>query len=87
MNNNIKLDFEKSRKRVYAAHDALLVKLFGYVPEVPGELTVDRPAYVKAMHEVQEEYGLVDGDSDMVLFVLEQLSRSPRFAKEEVDNE
>jgi len=76
-------EFEKARKRVYEAHDSLLIKLFGYIPGEPGNYTVSRSAYTKAMHEVQKETGLVEGDPDMILFVLEQLSRSPRFLDEE----
>lgn len=79
-------EFEASRKRVYEAHDTLLKKLFGYVPGDPENYTVTRSAYKEAMHEVQDEYQLVEGDPDMVLFVLEQLSRSPRFIDEEAEN-
>lgn len=79
---NDAVDFNKSRKRVYEAQDALLTKLFGYVPDEPGCHFVTREAYTKAKIEVQKEFGLVEGDSDLVLFVLEQLSRSPRFLDE-----
>jgi hypothetical protein len=79
--------FEASRKRVYDALDKILVKLFGYVPDNPGELKVTRDVYTKAMHEVQEETGLKEGDPDFMLFVMEQLSRSPKFENEEVKKE
>jgi hypothetical protein len=63
----------------------LLTKLFGSVPEAPGKCEVTRSAYKKAMNEVKEEFSLVEGDPDTVLFMLEQLSRSPRFIEEGED--
>ena len=74
-------EFETSVKRAYDAHDKLLQKLFGYVPKNPGELTVSREDYTVAMEAVQKETGLIEGDPDLVLFVLEQLSRSPKFSE------
>lgn len=74
--------FERSRKRVYDAQDDLLTKLFGSVPENPAEFEVTREEYIKAMDEVKAEHGLQEGDPDLVLFVLEQLSRSPRIKEE-----
>lgn len=72
-------NFNKDRKYVYAAHDNLLKKLFGFVPENPSDYFVERKAYAKAMKEVKKEFQLEEGDPRLVLFVLEQLSRSPRF--------
>lgn len=72
-------EFEASVNRVSRAHNALLTKLFGFVPENPGEYIVSHKEYIKAMEEVQQEFRLVEGDPDFVLFILEQLSRSPRF--------
>jgi hypothetical protein len=76
-------EFERSRKRVYEAHNALLTKLFGSVPDQPYKHEVTRKVYKQAMEEVKKEFGLEEGDPDLVLFVLEQLSRSPRFSDEE----
>lgn len=72
-------DFNNDMRYVYAAHDSLLTKLFGFVPENPGEYFVERKVYIKAMREVQKDFQLEEGDPRLVLFVLEQLSRSPRF--------
>lgn len=84
MTNKEAQQFNDSMARVKSAQDELLKKLFGSVPDNPGEHVVTREAYTKAMKDVQAEFGLVEGDPDLVLFVLEQLSRSPRF---ENDNE
>lgn len=40
---------------------------------------MERKVYTKAMKEVQIEFQLEEGDPRLVLFVLEQLCRSPRF--------
>lgn len=72
-------NFNNDRKYVYEAHDNLLKKLFGFVPENPGDYLVERKVYAKAMKEVQKEFRLEEGDPRLVLFILEQLSRSPRF--------
>ena len=71
--------FNEDISYVSAAHDNLLKKLFGFVPENPGDYFIERKAYTKAMKEVQQEFQLEEGDPRLVLFVLEQLSRSPRF--------
>lgn len=76
-------EFNKSMKRVAEAQDALLTRLFGSVPENPADYEVTREEYRKAMEETQKEFSLVEGDPDLVLFVLEQLSRSPRFKEVE----
>lgn len=72
-------NFNKDRAYVYMVHDNLLKKLFGFVPENPGDYYVKRKTYTTAMKEVQKEFHLEKGDPRLVLFVLEQLSRSPRF--------
>ena len=72
-------EFEASIQRAARAHDELLSRLFGYVPQTPSELVVSREDYTIAMQSVQNDFGLVEGDRDLVLFILEQLSRSPRF--------
>lgn len=76
-------EFRASMQRVVRAHDELLRRLLGFVPERPGDYIVTRRDYAKAMQSVQKEFGLVEGDPDFILFVLEQLSRSPRFVNEE----
>lgn len=72
-------NFNNDRRYVYDAHNKLLRILFGFVPENPSDYLVERKVYAKAMKEVQKEFGLEEGDPRLVLFVLEQLSRSPRF--------
>ena len=71
-------NLEKDFQYVHDAQDRLLKKLFGFVPERPGDYVVDRKAYIKAMFEVEKEFQLGEGDPRLVLFVLEQLSRSPK---------
>lgn len=75
-------EFEASMQRVVRAHDELLRRLFGFVPEKPGDYVVRREDYARVMESVEQDFGLEEGDPDLVLFVLEQLSRSPRFAKD-----
>lgn len=72
-------DFNNAVEYVYVAHDNLLKKLFGFVPENPSDYFVERKTYAKAMKEVQEEFHLEEGNPRLVLFILEQLIRSPRF--------
>jgi hypothetical protein len=62
--------FEASMQRAYKAHNALLTKLFGFVPCNPNEYVVSRRAYSRAMKAIEQEFGLVEGDPDLVLFVL-----------------
>ena len=71
--------FIKSMQRVAKAHDELLQRLFGFVPDKPENLVVSRKKYAKAMKIVQRDFDLVEGDPDFLLFIFEQLSRSPRF--------
>jgi len=52
--------------------------LFEFVPQRPGDYVVERKVYIKAMFEVEQETQLGEGDPRLVLFVLEQLSRSPK---------
>lgn len=69
---------EKDFYYVHVAQDNLLKKLFGFVPEHPGDYSVSRKVYVKAVKEIQKEFHLEEGNPKLVLFVLEQLSRSPK---------
>ena len=71
-------NFEKSRRHVYHAQDALLKKLFGFVPDRPGDYSIARNVYIKAMLEVQKDFELEEGNPILILFILEQLSRSPK---------
>lgn len=71
--------FEKSMQRVTKAHDELLKRLFGFTPDEPRTFIVEREDYTKAMKSVQRDFDLMEGDPDFVLFILEQLSRPPRF--------
>lgn len=71
--------FIKSMQRVAKIHDELLKRLFGFVPDKPETLVVSRKKYTKAMKSVQQDFDLVEGDPDFILFVFEQLSRSPLF--------
>ena len=73
--------FKKSMQRVAKAHDELLRRLFGFVPDEPATYVVTRRKYTKAMKSVQKDFDLIEGDPDLVLFIFEQLSRSPRFDK------
>ncbi|OLN28960.1 hypothetical protein [Desulfosporosinus metallidurans] len=71
--------FQESMQRVAKAHDKLLQRLFGFVPDQPETYVVSRKKYTKAMKSVQQDFDLVEGDPDFILFIFEQLSRSPRF--------
>lgn len=71
--------FQESMQRVAKAHDKLLQRLFGFVPDQPETYVVCRRKYAKAMKSVQQDFDLVEGDPDFILFIFEQLSRSPRF--------
>ena len=78
---NLEVDidtFEKNRLHVYHAQDALLKKLFDFVPDRPGDYSIDRNVYIKAMLEVQKDFELEEGNPILILFILEQLSRSPK---------
>ncbi|MBK5243239.1 hypothetical protein [Clostridium sp.] len=55
-----------------------LEKDFQFVPERPGDYVIDRKAYIKAMFEVENEFQLGERGPRLVLFVLEQLYRSPK---------
>lgn len=70
-----------SMQRVAIAQEELLRRLFGFVPDQPENYVVTREDYTKAMKSVQKDFDLVEGDPDLVLFILEQLSRSPRFVE------
>ena len=72
--------FQKSLKRVAKAQDELLRRLFGFIPDQPETYVVSREKYAKAIKSVQQDFDLVEGDPDFILFIFEQLSRSPRFA-------
>lgn len=73
--------FRMSMRRVAIAHDELLRRLFGFVPDQPRAYVVTREDYAKTMISVQRDFNLLEGDPDLVLFILEQLSRSPRFVE------
>jgi hypothetical protein len=70
--------FEKDMQYVYVPQDSLLKKLFDFVPDRPGDYSMDRKVYIKAMLEVQKEFQLEEGNTKLLLFILEQLSRSPK---------
>lgn len=72
-------DFADSMRVVAEAHDELLKRLFGEIPEDVGSMVVSKEKYTEVMKEIQREYGLVEGNPDLMLFVFEQLSRSPQF--------
>lgn len=74
--------FIKSMRRVAKAHDELLLRLLGSVTE-PETYVVSRKEYTEAMKSIQHDFDLVEGDPDFVLFIFEQLSRSPRFYPED----
>ena len=76
-------EFEIERQKACTAQDALLIRLFGTVPAVPGDFETTREEYEKAMLSTEVEYGYTAGNPNLVLFVLEQLSRSPRFSASE----
>lgn len=78
-------EMAKSMRKVSQAHDELLERLFGFVPDVPGEYTTTRAQYARAMREIQKAYGLTAGNPELALFVLEQLSRSPKFKEEDTN--
>ena len=71
-------NFEKNRQHVYDAEDALLKKLFGFVPDWPSDYSINRNVYIKAMLEVQKDFKLEEGNPILILFILEQLSRLPK---------
>ena len=71
--------FIKSMRRVAKAHDELLLRLFGLMTNEPETYVVSRKKYTEAMKSVQSDFNLIEGDPDFVLFIFEQLSRSPRF--------
>ena len=74
--------FEDAMQAVRKAHDELLRRLFGEVPEDVGSKTVSREKYTEVMKEIQKEYGLLEGNPDLMLFIFEQLSRSPKFEED-----
>ena len=74
---NIK-SFNNDIRYVSIVQDSRLKNLFGFIPVHPADYIVDRKAYIKAMIKVQQEFQLEEGDPRLVLFVLEQLSRSPK---------
>ena len=76
--------FNAAMKKAHEAHNDLLKRLFGEVPKDVGSMVVSREKYAGTMREVQKDHGLIEGNPDLVLFVLEQLSRSPKFEKEEM---
>jgi hypothetical protein len=78
--------FEDARAKATMAHDEILERLFGSVPDNPSDFTCTREEYDEAMEAVGEKYGYNAGNPDLVLFVLEQLSRSPRFSASEGGN-
>lgn len=76
-------DFANSIALVSTAHDELLRRLFGEVPADVGSQTVLREKYTEVMKEIQKEYGLGESSPNHMLFVFEQLSRSPKFKEDE----
>jgi len=77
------LDFVNAMILVSKAHDELLRRLFGGVPVNVKFLAVSREKYTEVMQDIQKEYGLGEGSPNHMLFVFEQLSRSPRFEEDE----
>jgi len=71
-------NLEKDFHYVHDAQDSLLRKLFGFVPQRPGDYTVKHTSYIKTLFEVAQEFQLVEGDPRLALFVLEQIFRSPK---------
>jgi len=76
-------EFASSVTLVSKAHDELLRRLFGEIPENVGSLVVSKEKYTEVMKEIQKEYGLGEGSPNHMLFVFEQLSRSPKFKEDE----
>ena len=77
-------NFADNMQIVAKAHDELLQRLFGEVPQDVSTMTVSRERYTEVMEKIQKEYGLTEGNPALVLFVFEQLSRSPKFEEDEV---
>jgi hypothetical protein len=63
--------------RIGRAYIELMTKLFGSVPANPHERSVERDTYDTAMKDVQEQYGLEQGDPDFLEWVLTVVGRSP----------
>jgi hypothetical protein len=63
--------------RIKKAHDELMLKLYGTTIEDPRMGSVYRDDYTKAMLEVQEKYGLEQGDPDFLEWMLTLVGRSP----------
>jgi hypothetical protein len=63
--------------RIGRAYSELMTKLFGSVPINPHVCSVERDVYETAMKEVQEQYGLTQGDPDFLEWVLTAVGRSP----------
>jgi len=76
-------EFASSVALVSGAHDELLRRLFGEIPADVGALVVSKNKYTEVMQEIQKEYGLGEGSPNHMLFVFEQLSRSPIFEEDE----
>lgn len=66
-------------KRVNTArlHEEFLHKLFGDVIPVGDAYQADREAYTRAMHEIQEKYGLKQGHPDFPAWLMTLLIHSP----------
>ena len=52
-------NLEKDFQFLHYAQDRLLEKLFGFVPERPGDYVVDRKSYIKGMMEVEKDFQLM----------------------------
>lgn len=69
--------------RVTRAYNAFMMRLFGHVPLTPGIHSTDRETYTKTMQEIQEEYGLKQGEPDFLEWILTMLGRSPQIYENE----
>ena len=78
------MTLEAQMERVRKIHDEFLYELFGdKIPEDLSRIVVSREAYTKARDTIEKKYGLRQGHPDYLLWVLQQLSRSPYIEKEE----
>ena len=66
-----------------AASEAFLIELFGSVPDDVQEKTVSREDYTKALHKVQDDFGLKQGHPEFISWVFALLGNSPQIEGEE----
>ncbi len=78
---------EEQLQKIQKVHDEFLMELFGEVPDNLKDKKVTREQYNEAKAKIEKKHGLMQGHPAYMLWVLQQLGKSPWVYEEDTKDE